>query len=516
MNNRKHIQIFEHWNNDYKENKILNESFYNKDLNKVLKLVSSYLSKKIGTVSYSENIEKIKQNNNDNLIFGIRFLTNDPEMFRLNWKTDPQRNSSKITSVDFWIKDFPTDGRPEFKLLTDGFNIIQILAKIEEIIKNNKVFKNQKNDEEYIDSLIDVLKFYDTTKFKIVENFINDEAGRFSILKNKTYGGGKKNMTFEEKKELCQLWLINKGFRDVVENVFDVENVTQEENVDPEELKLRDELEEKLSQHIDISTKFKDMKFYIGSLTKGLFNSLIITGTSGVGKTYTVIETMRKLGLEEGKDWVLIKGKSSPIGMYKEFYKYRNGITLVFDDCDSVFRDENGINILKGALDSSEIRKISWKTGTTFDPEGKTVQEIEKLVDRGKIPNNFELSSQCLFITNITSDELLNNHKLAALLSRSLLMDMTFSEEEIIERIKTVMPHMDIYGLDEKSKEDILNLMILASKTGSFKKAINLRTFENMCKTKAAMDLHEITSEMEGDPVKFTDDDLLRMAITYS
>lgn len=513
-NKRKYIPVFESWSNFSKMENI-NEAFSNKDLNKVLNLVQSYLTKKIGPVSYSERIEMIRQNNTDEL-FGIRFLTQEPEMFRLNWKSHPERNSSEIVSVDFWIEDFPTDGTPEFKLVTEGFNIVQILAKVETILKDKR---KTLDEDDYQNSLLDVLDFSDSEKDIVTEgfeNFTDDEKTEFIRLKADARGSKKDRMSLDKKKRLSYMWLIEHGFRDVADEVFDFEDVESEENIDPEEKRLREELEEKLSKHIDIDTKFKDMKIYISSIAKGMFNSLIITGTAGIGKTYTVIEKMRELGLELEKDWVLIKGKSSPIGMYKEFYKHRDDVILVFDDCDSVFRDEDGINILKGALDSSEIRKISWKTGSTFDPSDKTTQEIQKLLDRDKVPNAFDLTSRCIFITNLKNEDLLANDKLAALMSRSILIDMTFSEQEIVDRIVSIMPHMNIMGIDMETKQEMLDLMIRASKTGGFKKEINLRTFEKMCLTKAALDLEEVVSERAGNPVKFTDDDVIRMAVTYS
>jgi hypothetical protein len=512
---RKHVPLFEKWVQQFNQEESINEAFKDKDLNKVLDLVQSYLTKKIGFVSYGQRIENIKQNGTEEL-FGIRFLTNDPAFFRLNWKQNPERNSSEIVSVDFWIDDLPLDGTPEFKLVTKGANIVQILAKIVNILKEKR---QTDNEEDYLDSLLDILESEDEEIEPITEgvgNFTDEERVEFTLLKDKARGKKKDTMNVEDKKRLSYLWLVFQGFRDVGDETFDFEQVNEEENIDPEELRMREEFEKKLSEEIDIQTKFKDMKIILSSLAKGIYNSFIITGTAGIGKTYTVIETMKNLGLEEGVDWVLNKGTASPIGMYKEFYKYRDDVVIVFDDCDSVFRDENGINVLKGALDSSEIRKVSWKTGTTFDPENKTPQEIEKLVDRGKVPNNFELTSRCLFITNLKQDELLNNDKLAALLSRSMFMDMTFSEEEIIDRIREVMPHMHIFGINDETKLEMLELMERAAATGKFKKEINLRTFEQMCKTKVSLDLFETSSEAAGEPVKFSEDDLIRMAVTYS
>ena len=56
-----------------------------------------------------------------------------------------------------------------------------------------------------------------------------------------------------------------------------------------------------------------------------------------------------------------MKGRCTPSAMYKFLYNHYNQI-CVFDDCDSVFGSEDGMNILKGALDSGNPREISWMT----------------------------------------------------------------------------------------------------------------------------------------------------------
>ena len=91
----------------------------------------------------------------------------------------------------------------------------------------------------------------------------------------------------------------------------------------------------------------------------GAFNSLFISGRAGTGKTYNVERALRDEGLTEDQDYVLVSGAASVIMMYKKFYQYRTG-TLVFDDCDAVFRDENGRNLMKAALDTKSVRKISY------------------------------------------------------------------------------------------------------------------------------------------------------------
>jgi hypothetical protein len=105
---------------------------------------------------------------------------------------------------------------------------------------------------------------------------------------------------------------------------------------------------------------------------------------------------------------------------------------------------------------------------------------------------------------------------MAALLSRSSLIDMTFTQEEIIERIKEVIPYMSIRGLSTKDKFEVFEFLLNASKTGSFKKPINFRTYLAMCEMKVSMEIQKMRCKEKNIPFTFTDDDWIRMAVTYS
>jgi len=108
-------------------------------------------------------------------------------------------------------------------------------------------------------------------------------------------------------------------------------------------------LEETMNDIYDISR----------AVAAGAFNSLLISGRAGTGKTYSVDRAMADEGLVEGDDWMKISGAVSTIMMYKVMYQFKTKV-LVFDDCDAVFSNEDGRNILKTALDTKKIRKVSY------------------------------------------------------------------------------------------------------------------------------------------------------------
>ena len=98
-------------------------------------------------------------------------------------------------------------------------------------------------------------------------------------------------------------------------------------------------------------------------------NNINISG-DGIGKTFIVRERLAQHGLEEGDGYILITTHITPGGLYCLLHDHQRQ-TIVFDDCDSVFANEQSVNLLKAALDSYETRKICWPSmGNKSLPEG--------------------------------------------------------------------------------------------------------------------------------------------------
>ena len=200
----------------------------------------------------------------------------------------------------------------------------------------------------------------------------------------------------------------------------------------------------------------------------GAFNSLFISGRAGTGKTYNVERALKDEGLVEDEDYVLVSGAASVIMMYKKFYQYRSG-TLVFDDCDAVFRDENGRNLMKAALDTKKVRKISYlkKTKAVYDPRDVDPEEEFNLQEAGIVPNTFEFSGRVIFISNLPKDKADPD---GAIRSRSILVDVNPDDSTLMERMKKLLPHLEPTDMPMKEKEEIYEFMKQA-------KDVSMRTF---------------------------------------
>jgi hypothetical protein len=202
----------------------------------------------------------------------------------------------------------------------------------------------------------------------------------------------------------------------------------------------------------------------------GAFNSLMVSGRAGTGKTFSVTKALKDEGLVEDDDFIVVSGAVSVIMMYKKLFQYRTK-TLVFDDCDAVFRDETGRNILKAALDTKKIRRISYlkKTGLVFDPKDfENNPEGEFLaIENGLVPGYFDFAGRVIFISNLAKDKADPD---GAIRSRSILIDVNPDDMTLMERIKLLLPDLEPREMALKDKEEIFEFMKRA-------KDVSMRTF---------------------------------------
>ena len=157
-------------------------------------------------------------------------------------------------------------------------------------------------------------------------------------------------------------------------------------------------------------------------LTQGSINgavrSLIVSGAPGTGKSHTIVHLLDQAADREQVRYEIIHGALTAVNLYKLMYRYRGPNDIIMlDDADTIYEDEDAMNILKGALDSTEIRKINWLAeSATLKSEG--------------IPTTFVYEGAMIFITNKDFQGIVDvGHRkmaphFAALMSRSIYLDL--------------------------------------------------------------------------------------------
>jgi hypothetical protein len=191
---------------------------------------------------------------------------------------------------------------------------------------------------------------------------------------------------------------------------------------------------------------------------RGIQPSLVITGMAGVGKTHLVKTTLADMGLRESNEFVHFKGRATAAGLFITLYQNSDKV-VILDDCDSVFKDDDAVNILKAALDSYDTRKISYISSKQLKDEfGEP------------IPAHFEFTGRIIFISNINQSKLDE-----AIRSRSFVSDISMNTTQMFQRMEQLMPTMET-KIPLAAKQQALEIMkALDKKYAGID--INLRSF---------------------------------------
>jgi len=208
---------------------------------------------------------------------------------------------------------------------------------------------------------------------------------------------------------------------------------------------------------------FKNLERLTKMVGRGIQPSLVITGGAGLGKTYLVKKTLADMGLEEAKQFVHFKGRATAAGLFVTIYENCDKI-IVLDDCDSVFKDDDAVNILKAALDSYDTRKLSYlSTKPLKDTYGDPV------------PRHFEFTGKVIFISNISQSKLDS-----AIKSRSFVADISMNTKQMFQRIDELKDDIET-KIPVEIKDKALRIMKELEKKYDGVE-INLRSFIKACR----------------------------------
>lgn len=196
-----------------------------------------------------------------------------------------------------------------------------------------------------------------------------------------------------------------------------------------------------------VNKRFEFLADFTEMVATGKIPSLIVTGESGLGKTYTVMNKMQEMEMENistvnaiqdgyaDGDYVVIKGHMTPGGLYEQLYNYRDKI-VILDDCDKALEDKTSLGLLKAALDSYDSRVLSWMSMRDNDA-----------------PNSFEFTGGIIFISNKSQGEIDPTVR-----GRSINVDLTMTDDEKIERMGGILEHI-IPEIPLEYKQDALDLI---------------------------------------------------------
>lgn len=215
-------------------------------------------------------------------------------------------------------------------------------------------------------------------------------------------------------------------------------------------LETDDELDQRISE------TYESLDTLIEAVAGNKVNSLIVSGSPGLGKSYEVNKVLNRINNGE-YGFQFSRGYLKATGLFRLLWENRfQGMTIVLDDVDSIMNDEVALNILKSALELKPSRLVGWGS------------EKEFLSDDGEvIPRYFQYEGNIIFLTNLNFSELAsgttkNAPHLSALESRSLVLDLKIkTKREFIAKIKQTVKGgmLKDKDLSLQEEQDILDFV---------------------------------------------------------
>jgi hypothetical protein len=127
-----------------------------------------------------------------------------------------------------------------------------------------------------------------------------------------------------------------------------------------------------------IVKKQEKIKRYVdGVVKRNTHKSSILVGPPGLGKSYVVLRSLEDARKKSGTDFYTINGHITPLKLFATLYLFRaKGQILVLDDCDNIFSNDIGINILKAATDTTQ-NTVSYITTNEVKVGSVIVQDFK-------------------------------------------------------------------------------------------------------------------------------------------
>lgn len=229
------------------------------------------------------------------------------------------------------------------------------------------------------------------------------------------------------------------------------------------------------TESFSINERFDFVSSLVNMVATGVTPSAVITGSGGLGKSFTVRKALENAGFQDSEDlsnyevgetvsknsFIVVKGYSTAKGLFRTLYENRDNV-IVFDDCDSILKDMIAINLLKAALDSYDIRRITYNADIRDED----------------LPRSFLFNGSVIFISNMDQSKLDQ-----AIRSRSFCVDLSMTTSQKVERMRALVDMEDFMPTFPKNYK--IDAIELIDRFQNKAKEISLRTLIKITKIRS-------------------------------
>lgn len=170
----------------------------------------------------------------------------------------------------------------------------------------------------------------------------------------------------------------------------------------------------------DVSTSLEEkqrlLSHHVRLVARGITHGLFVYGAvGGLGKSKVIQETL----VAEGVPFVPLNSHITALSLYEVMFLHQKDKILWLDDCDSIYGDLKILGLLRSAL---------WGQGA----ERVVTYTSSQLAD---LPNSFVFQSRIIMTANTIPKK---NHAFQAVLSRIDVYEMSATNSEVLELMRTV------------------------------------------------------------------------------
>ena len=444
------------------------EAFRQEDIGRAVQLIASLIGKKLGSKINLSSISGLYSGGFYGESVGVFGIFDNGNAIKFNWKLG--KSSGEIDTIDFWKS---VSDKADITIDLSRLNAVQIIDTIVDAIQNSNPGDVYQELQERVDP---------KTKgslSKEISKSINAYFSKFDItdkdLENRRISSELYNeylywydqLSDEEVKSYklvpkptflnyIKIYMSDNG----IINKFSRKVIVRKASKEVLRVSKNDSNKFKDLYNLSLEDKMDLIAMNVVAITKGFKQSCLISGTQGIGKTKTVVDTLKN----EGAKFKYISGGIKNVrALYQVLYDNNDSkLILVFDDVNNIIRDKQAIEILRTATTNDKIRKITYTDTKIAQGSRKYKPELD-----------FE--SKIIIITNIPIKKIDK-----AIVSRTTPIEVIVTPQEIVDNIRINLEQAPPPSLPIKWKQEVWDFLVDTVGVGRIER-IDYRIFEQCC-----------------------------------